>query len=224
MSTRAAAADGFLSRESLCRPWTQRMLLGFAALRAVLGIAAIPLAPFLYQDHFLVLVLLRPAKEVFLAGGFLARQGDVNVLLLVLAAIPLSIFGVWHFYLLGRAYSNEINSDKMTGLAARILTPERVAKLERSLERKGPKLVFLGRLAVLSSAAVAAAAGAAKMEPRRFFPWDLAGGLLSIAYTVAAGWFLGAAYETAGPWITIAGVAALIGFGLILGRTLQRES
>ena len=213
-----------LSRQTLCRPATQRALLGFAVLRAVLGIVAIPLAPFLYRDHFLVLVLLRPAKEVFLAGGFLARQGDVNLLFLVLAAIPLSIFGVWHFYLLGRAYSDEINSDKMSGLAARVLTPERVEKLERTLEKKGPKLVFLGRLAVLSSAAVAAAAGAAKMEPRTFLPWDLGGGLLSIAYTVAAGWFLGAAYEQAGPWITVAGVCALLGFAFILGRTLQRES
>ncbi len=213
-----------LSRESLCAPATQKALLGFAALRAVLGVVAIPLAPFLYEDHFLVLVLLRPAKEVFLAGGFLARQGDVDLVWLVLAAIPLSIFGVWHFYLLGRAYSGEIESRTVSGLAARLLTPERIEKLERALERKGTKLVFLGRLAVLSSAAVAAAAGAAKMSPRRFFSWDLGGGLLSIAYTVAAGWFLGAAYEQAGPWITAAGVAALLGFAFVLGRTLQRES
>lgn len=213
-----------LSRQSLAAPAAKKTLLWVAAVRIVLGVVAIPLAPLLFEDHFLVLVLLRPAKEVFLAGGFLARGGDVNLWLLVAAAIPLSIFGVWHFYLLGRAYSDEINSERLSGLAARVLTPERVEKLERSLERKGPKLIFLGRLAILSSAAVAAAAGAAKMEPGKFFPWDLGGGLLSIAYTVAAGWFLGAAYEQAGPWITVAGVAALLGFAFVLGRTLQRES
>ena len=212
-----------LSRESLRAPANRKVLLVFAAARAVLGVAAIPLAPFLFEDHFLVLVLLRPAKEVFLAGGFLARGGDVSLVLLVLAAIPLSIFGVWHFYLLGRAYSDEINSARLSGLAARVLTPGRIEKLERSLERKGPKLIFLGRLAVLSSAAVAAAAGAAKIEPRKFFPWDLGGGLLSIAYTVGAGWFLGAAHDKAGPWITVAGVVALLGFAIVLGRTLQRE-
>jgi membrane protein DedA with SNARE-associated domain len=212
-----------VSRETLHTPVARKALLGFAALRIVLGIAAIPLAPLLYEDHFLVLVLLRPTKEVFLAGGFLARQGDLNVAMLILAAIPLSIFGVWHFFLLGRAYSEEINSDKLSGLPARILTPERIEKLESSLEKKGPKLILLGRLAVLSSGAIAAAAGAAKMEPRRFLPWDLAGGLASIAYTVAAGWFLGAAYEKAGPWITVAGVVALIGFAWILGRSLQKD-
>lgn len=213
-----------VSRQSLRTPGARKVLLALAFVRLAMGVAAIPLAPLLYEDHFLVLVFLRPAKEVFLAGGFLARQGDVSVGLLVLAAIPLSIFGVWHFFLLGRAYASEIDKGELSGVAAKVLTPERIEKLERSLEKRGPKLVFLGRLAVLSSAAVAAAAGAAKMEARKFFPWDLAGGLLSIAYTVAAGWFLGEAYEQAGPWITVAGVVALFGFAVILGRSLQRDA
>ena len=212
-----------LSQRSLRRPVAKRALLGVGVFRAILGIAAIPLAPFLYEEHFLILVLLRPTKEVFLAGGFLARQGDVSLPMLVLAAIPLSIFGVWHFFLLGRAYAKEIHSDKMPGFASRILTPERIKKFEKSLDKKGPKLIFLGRLAVLSSAAVAAAAGASKLEPKKFFPYDLAGGLLSIAYTVAAGWFLGEAYEQAGPWITVLGALALIGFAFILGRSLKKD-
>jgi membrane protein DedA with SNARE-associated domain len=212
-----------LDQEELAEPATKKILLGLAALRGVLAIIAIPLAPVLYDDHFLVLVLLRPTKEVFLAGGFLARQGDLNLGMLVFAAIPLSIFGVWLFYFLGRAYSKEIHSGKMPGLAARILTPERIEQFETSLDKKGPKLILLGRLAVLSSATVAAAAGAAKLKPKKFFPWDALGGVLSIAYTVAAGWFLGEAYEKAGPWISIAGVVALVGFALILGRSLQRD-
>lgn len=212
-----------LSTRSLRKPSRRKVLLGIAVVRAVLGAAAIPLAPFLYEDHFLILVLLRPTKEVFLAGGFLARQGDVSLPLLVLAAIPLSIVGVWLFYLLGRAFQKEIKSDKMPGFAARILTPERINKFEKSLDKKGPKLIFLGRLAVLSSATVAAAAGAAKLEPKKFFPWDLAGGLLSIGYTVAAGWFLGEAYEQAGPWLTVGGVVALVVFAVILGRSLQKD-
>src|SRR3712207_5800916 len=124
-----------LTAEKLRKPITKKVLLGIAALRAALGVAAIPLAPFLYEDHFLVLVLLRPTKEVFLAGGFLARQGDIDLVMLVLAAIPLSIFGVWHFYLLGRAYADEIHSERLSGLPARVLTPKRIGKLERSLEK-----------------------------------------------------------------------------------------
>jgi membrane protein DedA with SNARE-associated domain len=196
-------------------------LLALGGVRLVVAIVAIPLAPFLYRDHFLLLVLMRPTKEVFLAGGFLARQGEVPIWALVLAAIPLSIFGAWLFFFLGRAYRREIESDSLSGMAGGILKPERVKRLEDVLDRKGPRLIFLGRIAVMSSAAVAAAAGAAGMQTRRFLLVDLAGGLVSIAYTVAAGYLLGAAYERAGPWLTALGAVALVAFAYILGRALK---
>ena len=164
---------------------------------------------------------MRPTKEVFLAGGFLARQGDVPIWALVLAAIPLSIFGVWLFFFLGGAFKREIESDGLSGMAGRILTPERVKRFQDAFDRKGPRLIFLGRLAVMSSAAVAAAAGAAGMQTRKFLLVDLAGGLLTIAYTVAAGYVLGAAYEKAGPWLTALGAVALVAFVYILGRSLK---
>jgi membrane protein DedA with SNARE-associated domain len=197
------------------------VLLVLAAARFILGIVAIPLAPFLFREHFILLVLMRPTKEVFLAAGWLVRQGEVALGAVVLAAIPLSIFGVWLFFFLGRAYKDEIENDDLSGIAGRLITADRVKRLERALDEKGPKLIFLGRLAVMSSAAVAAAAGAAGMETRRFLLVDLAGGLLSIAYTVAAGYFLGRAYESAGPWLTALGVVALVVFAYILGRALK---
>lgn len=201
----------------------RKFLIGVGVMRLVVGVAAIPLAPLLYEDGFLLLVLMRPTKEVFLAGGFLVRQGDVNVVLLVLCAIPLSIFGAWVFYLLGREYSKQIAQGDVPGLVGRILNPDRVKTLEKALDKRGPKLILLGRLAVLSSVAVAAAAGAGGLEPKRFFPMDLAGGLLAIAYTVAAGYFLGEAYEEAGPWLTGVAVVAFLGFSYVLGRQLKRS-
>lgn len=204
------------------KPGAKIALAWAAAVRIVLGIAAIPLAPFLLRDHFVALVLMRPTKEVFLAGGFFVRQGEVSLWAVALAAMPLCIGGVWLFFFLGRAYAREIASGELPGIAARVLTPERIRKLQEVLDEKGPKLIFLGRLAILSSAAVAAAAGAAGMDPRRFLAVDLAGGLLSIAYTVAAGYVLGEAYESAGPWLTVLGVVALLGFAYLLGRSLKK--
>lgn len=198
-------------------------LLGLAVARLAVGVAAIPLVPLLYRDHFLLLVVMRPTKELFLAGGFLVRQGEIPLWGLVLAAIPLSIFGVWLFFFLGRAYQREIESDELTGIAGRIITADRVKRFEKVLDAKGPKLIFLGRLAVMSSAAVAAAAGAGGMESRKFLLTDLAGGLTSIAYTVAAGYALGEAYERAGPWLTVLGAIALVLFAFILGRSLKRD-
>jgi membrane protein DedA with SNARE-associated domain len=202
---------------------TRTILLWTAVARVATGIAAIPLAPLLYKDNFLWLVFLRPTKEIFLAGGFLARRGELNLLLLIAAAIPLSILGVWLFFFLGRAYKKEIHNDELPGIAGRVINPDRVKKFEKALDKRGLKLIFLGRMAVMSSAAVAAAAGAAGMEPRRFIPIDLLGGLVSIAYTVGAGYALGEAYERAGPWLTAVGVVAMAAFAYILGRSLKSD-
>lgn len=215
-----------MSATSLTRrfdPSWRGLLLSLAALRFVVAVAAIPLAPLLYRDHFLVLLLMRPTKELFLAGGFLIRQAEVPEWGPILAAIPLSIFGVWLFFVLGRAYRREIESDSLTGIGGRVLTTERVKRLRVVLDKKGPKLIFLGRIAVMSSASVAAAAGAGDMDRRKYLLVDLAGGLTSIAYTVAAGYLLGEAYEKAGPWLAVVGAVVLVVFAFVLGRALKKE-
>ncbi len=197
-------------------------LLGLAIVRIILAIVAVPLAPFLYREHFLILVLLRPTKEVFLAAGFLARQGDVNLLQVLVAAIPLSILGVWNFYGLGKGYAKEIDSDDVPPLADRIITPKRIKRFDKALDRKGPRLIFLGRMAAMSSATIAAAAGATKMPAKEFLPPDALGGTVSFVIATGAGYLLGAAHEEAGPWLTALAALALIGFALVLGRQLQK--
>lgn len=202
---------------------TRRILLALGGLRISVAVIAIPLVPLWFKDHFLLLVFMRPTKELFLAGGFLVKRGDIDLILLCLAAIPLSIFGAWIFYFLGRSYAKEIDSGNLPELAQKILDPEKIKRFEKALEDKGTKLIFLGRLAVMSSAAVAAAAGTVALSPKKFFPVDLAGGLVSIAYTVTAGYFLGEAYEKAGPWLTGVGVVAFLAFAYILGRALKER-
>ena len=204
-------------------PRLRKWLLALAAVRIVVGLVAIPLAPFLYREHFMVLVLMRPTKEVLLAGGFLAKLGRVDVLPLLIAALPLTILGVWQFYYLGRLYADHIASGKLPGPARRLLRPDRIKKMERLLRRKGLRLVFLGRLAAFPSTVVAAAAGSGDMRSRDFLPIDAAGAVLSIAEVVGAGYLLGETYDEAGPWITGAGVAALLIAAVVIARFLRRE-
>ena len=195
-----------------------------AALRAVLAIVAIPLVPVLYKDHFVVLVLLRPTKEVLLAGGFFVREGDAELLAIVAAAIPLALFGVWLFYALGRSYEDELHSE--TGLprwAQRLLPPDRIENLSRVLDKKGRGVVVAGRVAAFPSSLLGAAAGASGMASVRFLPADGLGFALSLAEVIGAGYVLGEAYKKAGPWVTAVGVAVLFGLLILLGRWLRRE-
>jgi len=205
------------------------VLLWLAGVRIILGIAAIPLAKFLYEDHFLWLVLLRPTKEVILAGAFLAKQTDKPTLLLqiVIAAVPLSILGVWHFYYLGRFYSKEIKSGSLPWIGSRILPAKKIKKLAMVLDKKGWKLIFLGRLAAFPSALMGASAGSSDMESKEFLPPDGIGGLAAIAEVIAVGYLLGSIFNPKDPktsWlITGVGVAALFVLLFLLGKYLNRE-
>jgi membrane protein DedA with SNARE-associated domain len=218
---------GRVPRSASGYPWAitklRTPLLWLAAARAVLGVAAIPLAPFLYREHFVVLVLLRPTKEVLLAGGFLIRRHEVHPLAVVLAALPLLIGGVWQFFFLGHAFADELRSgENLPKLAQRLLPPKRVKALCASLDEKGTRLVFLGRLATFPSSLLGTAAGASEMAPGRFLPADALGAVVSLAEVIGAGFLLGQAYKSAGPWLTGVGVAALLGMLFVFGRSLGR--
>lgn len=200
----------------------RRGLLGVAAVRAVVSVLAILAAPALYEDHFVVLVLLRPTKEVLLAAGFLIRQQDVNLLPVVIAALPILIGGVWVLYALGRAFREDIQSgEDFPKFAARILRPERVKTLCDVIEDKGRLVVILGRIAAFPSSLLAAAAGASDMRPSEFLPADALGAALSLVEAISAGYLLGAAYKQGGPWITAVGFVVLAGMVILMGRWLR---
>ena len=199
------------------------VLLGLAALRAGLAIVAIPLVPWLYEEHVAGLVFLRPTKEVFVFAGYSIREGNAWLPVIVLAALPMLLGGVWIFYGLGRAYADELSDAELPGLAGRLLPKERIDQMQDLLEERGPSVVFLGRLAAFPSTLMAAAAGASGVPPREFLPADTAGALTSMGALLGLGYVLGGAYEKAGPWITAVGVVVLAGLLVMLGRALLRS-
>jgi len=199
-------------------------VLVLAGVRAGVEVLALFLAPALWDRHFVLLAFLRPTKEILLAGGFLVRSHDVALASLVLAAVPLMLGGVWLFYWLGRAWSKEITSGEgLPSWAARLLPTERIKTLCGILQDKGSPVIFFGRLAVFPSTLLAAAAGASKMDAKRFLLADGLGGLVAIVEVVAAGYLLGESYERGSRWLTIIGVVVLLGMLVAIGRWLKGQ-
>lgn len=201
----------------------RKALLAAAAVRGVLEIAAIPLAPFLYRKHVALLVLLRPTKEVLLYAGFALHRHDIPLPVLVVAAVPLLTLGVWQFYWLGAAFSADLAKHDLPGLAGRVLPRRRIRRFEGALEREGNKVLVLGRLAAMPSSIISAAAGASKMKWPRFAAFDGIGAVASFVLMVGLGWFLEDAYDAAGPWLTGLGLAAMAAVAIVIGRALSRE-
>ena len=70
---------------------------------------------------------------------------------------------------------------------------------------------------------MAAAAGASGVPFKEFAIADAAGAILSMGALIGIGFGLGQAYESAGPWITGAGVLVIAVLLVVLGRSLTRS-
>lgn len=187
-----------------------------------MSVAAVFLAPALYRDHVAVLTGMRPTKEVFLYDGFVLRRGDAFLPVLLVCALPILLLGVWIFFGLGRAYGQQLADEELPGIAGRILPKKRIDALREVLEDRGASMVFLARLAAFPSSLLAAAAGSSGMAWKPFLLADTAGALASMAALLGAGYLLGEAYEEAGSWVTVVGVAVLAGLLFLFGRELRK--
>ena len=203
----------------------RRPLVVLAMVRGVLGAIAIPLAPSLFRDHFILLVVLRPTKDVLLAGGFLLRDGRVGLVPLLAAAVPLCVLGVWMFYALGRGYAHELQTGHGLGRwTSRVLSPERVKTMKGLLREKRRLAILIGRLSVFPSTVLASSAGAADVRTLQFMPLDGLGAALSVAEVLIVGYVLGAQYERGSKIITVVGAVALVAGLAVAGRWLRRQA
>lgn len=201
----------------------KRALLWVAAVRTVLALIALPLAPFLFRHHFLVLVLLRPSQGVLLAGALLARSGHVSLVWMLVAAIPLQLLVVWLFFLLGDAWQSEIDAeDELPFVTARLLQPDQIRRLRGVLRKRGTRLVVLARFAIFPTGLLAATAGASDMAARRYFVADGLALAAATTLVVGAGYGLGVAAHHGEVWMAVVGVAGLVALSALLTWYLWR--
>jgi membrane protein DedA with SNARE-associated domain len=215
----SSSSDHAPTRTTALRP----VLIGIAAARFALSIIAVFLVPWLYRDHVAGLVALRPTKEVLLFAGYQVRNGNVFWPVVAVAAIPMLIVSVWVFYALGKSYRDDLDDADLPGVAGRLLPRDRITDLRETVGAQGWSFVFLGRLAVMPSTLVAAAAGTSDMSTRTFVLADTAGAVVSAAMLITAGVLLGQTYENAGPWFTVLGAALMVGLLVLLGRRLRAK-
>jgi membrane protein DedA with SNARE-associated domain len=134
-----------------------------------------------------------PSEVILPFAGFLARQGSLNVVLVLIAATLGSLLGAVLLYVLGRTLGEE--------RAIRLLS--RLPLVDESdfrtaadwLRRHGRSAVFFGRLIPLVRSVISLPAGATRMPFAVFALFTLAGTLAWNLVLVGAGYLLGSQYE-----------------------------
>lgn len=186
-----------LSFESLAElvsasPWTYALLLGIAALDALLPLV--------------------PSETAAIAAGVLAGAGDLSLGFVIAAAAAGAFVGDASSYGIGRAAGNRI--------ASRLLPARRRAWAERALNTRGGALIVGARFVPGGRTAVTLTAGMIAMPARRYFRLAGLAAVVWASYAALLGYVGGRAFEE-NPWqglLLALGAAAAIALLAELAR------
>lgn len=157
-----------------------------------------------------------PGETIVILGGFYARVGDLSLPWVAFAACLGAVLGDNIGYLIGRRYGRgflERHGRKL------LITPHRLEQADRYYGAHGGKTVFLGRFIPVVRSVGFILAGVARMEWRRFLPFDVAGAVIwGVGHTVL-GYLIGESYERWKGYLTGIGLAILVVLLLLIGAT-----
>jgi len=163
------------------------------------------------RDHgYLAVVLLMVLENVFPPvpselimpfAGFVASQGHLSVVGVILWGTAGSLLGTLPWYWVGR----RIGRDRLRAWVDRhghwlAVDTNDVDRAQRWFDRHGAPIVLLGRLVPGVRSVISAPAGFAAMPFGRFLAWSAVGSLAWVGLLTLAGHALGSRYELVMRW------------------------
>ncbi|MCW4384966.1 DedA family protein [Salinibacterium sp. SYSU T00001] len=166
-----------------------------------------------------------PSEVVLPLAGFLAQQGRMNFVFVLIAATAGGYLGALALYALGRRIGEERSIRLLSKLP--LVDREDFEKASRWFQRHGRPAVFFGRLLPGVRSLISLPAGAEKMGVASFSLFTIAGTALWNGLLVGLGALLGTQYQLIDQysWVLDAAVvAALVGVvGWLVIRRIRRR-
>lgn len=184
---------------------------GFLAYATVFGIlVACGLGVPLPEDISLIL------------GGFLAHKGAASLPIMMLIGFAGILAGDSLIFLAGRRLGSQVGRSPK-GFLARVVTPEKRARVEGLFALHGQKIVMIARFLPGVRAVTYFTAGSAGMAYWRFILWDGLAALLSAPFFVWLGFHFGDKLDYAidrmkEGQLVVFGVIAVVGLAAFLWR------
>ena len=133
-------------------------------------------------------VIFAPGETFLIASGFLAAQGTLNPGLLFLLAVAGTSLGWFLAYFLGERVG--ISWLRKHGRWIGV-TPDRLQKAHRFLEKYGSIVVLFGRFVVPLRQLQGYISGSAEVPFRDFYLWNVLGAVTWVSFWGGAGYLLG---------------------------------
>ncbi|HHD92631.1 MAG TPA: DedA family protein [Candidatus Portnoybacteria bacterium] len=144
----------------------------------VLGYPGIFILMFLESSFFPF-----PSEVVMIPAGYLAYQGKMNLILVIVIGVIGSIAGAWFNYFLAEKLGRK--------LLLKFLREYYLKIVEDFFEEHGPISIFNGRLIPVIRQYISFPAGLAKMNPLKFTIYTASGAGIWVTILVFLGYFIG---------------------------------
>ncbi|PYS75808.1 MAG: hypothetical protein DMF66_18205 [Acidobacteria bacterium] len=164
-----------------------------------------------------------PGETIMLAAGFFAAEGHFQLWTVMAIAALGAVLGDNAGYLIG--YKIGRAALERYGRYV-LLTPARIARLEKFFARHGDKTILFARFVTGLRVFAALFAGAARMRWRTFAIYNVAGAILWSVVITLLGFFFGQSWELLQHWIGRAGeiVALAVLLLVVLAWVWQRRA
>jgi membrane protein DedA with SNARE-associated domain len=143
-----------------------------------------------------------PSELIMPLAGYVASQGEANILLVILAGTLGSLAGGFFWYGLGRW----IGEERLKGLADRFgrwmtVTRDDIDKADDWFDTHGHKAVLLGRLIPTVRTLISVPAGLSEMPGRRLLLYSGIGTAAWTSLLALLGYALGSQYDRVNAWL-----------------------
>lgn len=172
----------------------------------------------IFAESGLLIGFFLPGDTLLFGAGLAASQGKISLLWLIIATVIAAIVGDNVGYSIGRRTGQRLFTKK-DGI---IFRKEYIEMAEKFYEKHGGKTIILARFTPMVRTFAPVVAGAGKMSRKRFFTFNIVGGLLWGAGMPLLGYFVGNRIPGLDKYIeyVILGVVAL-SILLALGHLLK---
>jgi membrane protein DedA with SNARE-associated domain len=172
--------------------------------------------PFPYLGIFVLLILGTlglpfPEDTTLMLGGFLTAQDIIRLFPALSVIYPTLLMTDFLLYWIGKRYGRSVVEHK---IFHRILSPNRLLKLEKKFQKWGIWVVFFGRHLLGVRAQIFLAAGVMRMPAQKFLLADGLSALITMGIMIGIGYFCGSQIQIVKE--RMARMTGMIMFSLIL--------
>jgi len=139
----------------------------------------------IFAETGLVFASLLPGDSLLFVAGAICAMGKMDIFLVMGSLTAAAIVGDAVNYAIGRWFGAALIS------RTRLVSPQRLAYTQGFFDRYGGQTIIIARFLPIARTMAPFVAGFARMNPKKFFSYNVSGGILWVVSLTLAGYLFG---------------------------------